>query len=248
MTDQDVGQKTNGLHSLLSLPLFYNLVQLAFKDAKTERHFDDLVGTFENKSILDIGCGLGIDSVKYKLAASYTGLDLSQTYIDHAQKTYGSYGAFYCCSIDDIKKFSFGKFDIVLLKGVLHHLTDDQIEGFFLDIKEYLNPNGRVVSVDPTFCEGQSLADFSFRRIAEKRKIHEEASSTSHFGMELIIPNSFFHHMIGYYLRVPFSIVAKIDNSPFITRTFKSLKDPQTSMLCLGRPKYSELMAQTLAD
>ena len=197
MTDQDVGQKTNGLHSLLSLPLFYNLVQLAFKDAKTERHFDDLVGTFENKSILDIGCGLGIDSVKYKLAASYTGLDLSQTYIDHAQKTYGSYGAFYCCSIDDIKKFSFGKFDIVLLKGVLHHLTDDQIEGFFLDIKEYLNPKGRVVSVDPTFCEGQSLASRFF--ISQDRgknvKSIEEAKqfASGHFGfMEFIHTKQIF--------------------------------------------------------
>ena len=88
------------------------------------------------------------------------------------------------------------EFDIVLLKGVLHHLTDDQIEGFFLDIKEYLNPNGRVVSVDPTFCEGQAcIFDFHFAGSRENVKSIEEAKqfASGHFGfMEFIHTKQLF--------------------------------------------------------
>ena len=150
-------QKTDGLHFILSVPLIYQAIQFIFKHEQTERRFSDFIGEKRNKRILDIGCGIGFDSQKYSDAFSYTGLDLSQKYIDHARQFYGDYGSFYCCSVDEMSNLNLQKFDIVLLKGVLHHLADEQINNMVKTLRNHVTQGAIFVAVDPTFYSGQNF-------------------------------------------------------------------------------------------
>ena len=80
------------------------------------------------RTILDIGCGIGAPSEylqrKYK---NYIGLDHSRSLINIAQSLYqGNNIRFIAGSIDDINKYNINFFniDLVMMIGVLHHLTN----------------------------------------------------------------------------------------------------------------------------
>lgn len=110
----------------------------------------------EGNAILDIGCGPG-DVLSYLPRVDYWGFDISQEYIDQAQRKFGPNGNFRCkfFEADDLK--SLPKFDIALMSGVLHHLDDERALELLRLTAKALKPDGCLVTVDPCFASGQSL-------------------------------------------------------------------------------------------
>ena len=90
-----------GLHAILELPFFYNLVQGIFYHAKTKHEWDEAIGDYAGKNIFDIGCGPGRDAPEF-VGANYYGFDISPVYIKEAQEKYGKFGTFICSSVDDL--------------------------------------------------------------------------------------------------------------------------------------------------
>jgi SAM-dependent methyltransferase len=48
-----------------------------------------------------------------------------------------------------------GKFDVILINAVLHHLTDAEIGAMLKHATTILKPAGRLVTIDPTIDAGQ---------------------------------------------------------------------------------------------
>jgi len=98
-------------------------------------------------AILEVGCGAGF-SARYirEYYASYTGIDYSDNLIKYArQHNMADKTVFQAVNLKDYKPL--GKFDIVLMIGVLHHLENvEQGLSQFIDL---LKPGGWILVNEP---------------------------------------------------------------------------------------------------
>jgi len=144
-----------GIYKILSIPKVYSFIQWLFYHLPTYSYFHELIGVTEGKKILDVGCGPGDNVLKFP-NSEYVGIDISQEYIDNANNRFGKLGRFYCVSVDEIEKTNIIKIDIVIIKAVLHHLSDEQISGMLKKLKNIMNPGGALITLDCTFCPKQN--------------------------------------------------------------------------------------------
>jgi SAM-dependent methyltransferase len=102
---------------------------------------------FRNKSVLEIGLGLGADSEQIiRRGAKWSGIDLTPTSVARVTKRlelrglpYSSLIAGTACKLP----FDDNSFDIIFSFGVLHHIPD--IETAQQEIARVLKPGGRLV-------------------------------------------------------------------------------------------------------
>ncbi len=144
-----------GIYKILSIPKVYSFIQWLFYHARTHSYFHELIGVTEGKKILEVGCGPGDLVLKFP-NSEYVGIDISQKYIDNANNRFGKLGRFYCVSVDEIEKIDITKIDIVIIKAVLHHLSDEQISDMLEKLKNIMNPGGVLVTLDCAFCPKQN--------------------------------------------------------------------------------------------
>lgn len=144
-----------GIYKILSIPKVYSFIQWLFHYPRTESYFQESIGVTEEKKILDVGYGPGDNVLKYP-NSEYVGIDISQEYIDNANNRFGKLGRFYCVSVDEIEKIDITKIDIVIIKAVLHHLSDEQISDMLEKLKNIMNPGGVLITLDCTFYPKQN--------------------------------------------------------------------------------------------
>jgi SAM-dependent methyltransferase len=82
--------------------------------------------SWKNKSVLEIGCGLGTVAINFvKNGADYTGVELSEESLKLTKKrfqVYGCNGNFYSGNAEELSAFlPEKKFDLVYSFGVIHH-------------------------------------------------------------------------------------------------------------------------------
>jgi SAM-dependent methyltransferase len=105
--------------------------------------------------ILDIGCGTAA-ILDYMPRVTYVGLDLSKQYIHMAQARYGDRATFYACDVGELATRVHESFDLILACGLLHHLDDGSAKTLFADSRLLMTSNGRLVTVDGSWVQGQS--------------------------------------------------------------------------------------------
>lgn len=152
-----------GIYSILKKPVIYEFIQWIFRDEKTNKKWKKLVNSFNNKIILDVGCGTGKTSLDFLESKKYIGIDISKEYIDNAKINYGKFGEFYCLPIEKIQESEIkdiSNIDLVILKGVYHHLNSKSIEKMIINLKNKLNKNGKIISIDPTYKNGLLISNF----------------------------------------------------------------------------------------
>lgn len=106
------------------------------------------VSAYNNKKVLEIGCGIGSDAVKFAEAgAEYTGLDVSNVSIEYAKERFTVLklpGNFINANAADIKSFKgLGKQDLVFSDGVIHHWPD--LQSILSNIYNILDDNGEFI-------------------------------------------------------------------------------------------------------
>jgi SAM-dependent methyltransferase len=105
--------------------------------------------------VLDIGCGTAA-ILDYMPRVTYVGLDLSNQYIEMAQARYGDRATFYACDVGELATRIHERFDLILASGLLHHLDDGPAKILFADARSLIAPNGRLVTIDGSWVQGQS--------------------------------------------------------------------------------------------
>lgn len=108
--------------------------------------------------VLDIGCGTA-ETRLFLPDVEYFGFDPSAHYIEAAKKRLRDTqktGTLLHAKLDMAALTILPKFDIVLVSGVIHHLSDDEAIQLAKLTKAALKEGGRLVTIDPCFVEGQS--------------------------------------------------------------------------------------------
>lgn len=97
---------------------------------------------WKNKKVLEIGCGIGTDSVRFaKAGAKITCVELSEKSLEICKsrfKEYGLSGNFYSGNAEELSKFlPIEDYDLIYSFGVIHHTINPL--NVFEEIKKYMN-------------------------------------------------------------------------------------------------------------
>jgi len=145
---------------VLGTPFVYNHVRPMAVGGIDMTPFYDRVDAGPSDVVLDVGCGTG-DALRYlKGFARYEGIDTDEVAISFARKKYGDRAqvSFQCqlCTADDVARISPSR---VLLCGLLHHLSDDQVLTLLASLKA--SPAlQRIVTSDIVYLERNAISNF----------------------------------------------------------------------------------------
>lgn len=142
-------------NTLGNVRLYIALQKIVGAD-RIRHHCLDEADLKPGERVLDVGCGPAYYFDRLP-NVHYVGFDTSEAYIAYARKRYGRQGDFRCETLAAEHLGQLGRFDAILLFGLLHHLDDSQC-ATLLDLSaRLLTPGGRVVSCDTTLhdCQGR---------------------------------------------------------------------------------------------
>ena len=160
-----MAQITDGVRAILSHPLIYSSFQFLMGPRSVRRNFvADFIKPSQGMSVLDIGCGPA-DILDFLPAVDYRGFDISEPYIQHAQKRFGARGAFIRKQLEIRDLASLPKFDVALALGLIHHLDNAEASNVMRLARAALKPGGRLITIDPVLDPGQNpVARFLVRK------------------------------------------------------------------------------------
>jgi SAM-dependent methyltransferase len=144
----------DSLRKTLANVSLYIAVQKAIGADRIRYHCLDEAKLESGARVLDVGCGPAYYFGRLP-KVHYVGFDTSEAYIGYARQRYGTQGDFRCEILTADHLDQMGRFDAILLFGLLHHLDDAQCAALLDLSARFLAPGGRVVSCDPTLHEGQ---------------------------------------------------------------------------------------------
>jgi len=190
---------------LLEIPIVYDLFQDGLTRSETRTWFSDqVICASDGMRILDVGCGTA--SILSLLPnVEYIGIDHNPKYIAKARVSHGDRGEFRSVDVNDAQFRTLGKFDRVLLLGVLHHLNDDECIKLFSALRQALREDGQLVTFDNALVSGQHpiarlLAKLDRGRYARTPQQYRSLIETS-----FVVESEIIRHDL---LRVPYTHVA----------------------------------------
>ncbi len=149
-------QVSHGIYRLLERAGLYEWFQrLLGAQAVRQRFVEERLRPFPGARLLDIGCGTGSLLDHLPPDVDYAGYDPNPSYIAAAERRYGSRGQFFCARVGDEPPLA-GGFDLVVAKGVLHHLSDADADRLVRNARAHLREGGWLVTADPVLHPGQS--------------------------------------------------------------------------------------------
>ena len=152
-----MAETTTGIRGVLSHPAVYDLWSRAVGSKRAQTILvRDHVRPWTKARVLDLGCGTG-ELLDYLGDVRYTGVDVSEEYIAHARERFGDQAEFFVGDATSVELPDRG-FDLILAIGVLHHLDDTEARQLLRQAANALEPDGRMITVDPTLTSNQSWA------------------------------------------------------------------------------------------
>jgi SAM-dependent methyltransferase len=196
------------MKAILSSPTLYQAYQNAggFFGARVKAIAEYLT-IRPGMRVIDIGCGPGYILDHLPEGIDYMGFDIDEAYIDHARRSFGNRGRFYCRYFDADAAVEFAGADIVMMNGVLHHIADKELKGNLANIREVLKDGGVLFTLDGCYCEGQSrlakwLLDHDRGEFVRDQKGYDLVLGTVFGDVHLAIRDD--------YSRVPYTFIIGI--------------------------------------
>jgi len=191
----------SGIKQILTNNLIYDLLQ---KIAGTDRVMKYVLQpfSFENKTILDIGCGTGTILKYLPENCKYLGYDYNSKYIQFAVRNWSKRKDVSFKEVDIYEKLDFDmKFDFLFAIGVLHHINDEGVANLFETAKRHMDANSVLVTVDPTIVtETNSIARFLIRQDR---------------GKAIRSPDELISLLIKYFLTIDFKVEHHLRSIPY---------------------------------
>lgn len=106
-------------------------------------------------TVVDVGCGPAYYFDSLPQPIDYFGFDTDARYIEWARRRFGDRGRFHCGVFDESQAEQLPPADVILLLGLLHHLSDEECRALLDLAAGSLAPGGRVVSVDTCYDPSQ---------------------------------------------------------------------------------------------
>jgi SAM-dependent methyltransferase len=151
-----VDERNTGWRRVLTRPSAYEMAQGLIG---AERAFDRLVAEYlrpaANMVLVDIGCGTG-KLGKRLSSLNYWGFDPNPGYIAAAHRDQVPNTFVAAIGDRDLLSRLPRSADLVTLLGVFHHLDDSLVDQGARLAASLLAENGRMISFDPAFVDGQS--------------------------------------------------------------------------------------------
>ena len=151
---------------LLEIATLYHGYQVAggFFSARLKA-FRDYLDFGAVRRVFDIGCGPGHISRHIPAHVEYIGFDADARYIDYANRRFGRRGRFFARQFDATATDDFGRPDLILLNGVLHHMDDGAVRAVARDAARALNPGGVFFTLDGCFApDAHPIATYLLER------------------------------------------------------------------------------------
>lgn len=147
------------IRRILEFSLGYEIFKLLVGSKTFEKRVvKNFIQPFIGARLLDIGCGTATILDYLPTNIEYVGIDMNPRYIKFAENRRKDNAIFYCGQVDDMvkKELNFGQFNIVLAKGILHHLSDNEANNLFKSAYQHLKNTGYLITVDPVYVKNQS--------------------------------------------------------------------------------------------
>ncbi len=147
-----MAERTRGIYRLVTIPAFYQRLQLALAGPDPYARVGALVfGGLTDKAVLEIGCGPGHWSSVLRHARSYTGIDWNARHIEVARARYGTAQARFICGDlgDPALLADIPPLDAVIGIGILHHLDDQTALAVLSKAADLLVPGGQFIGIEP---------------------------------------------------------------------------------------------------
>lgn len=126
---------------------------------------------FENKAVVDFGCGIGSNSIIFN-SKKYVGLDCDKRRIEYAKKMFSNY-AFKTLDGSSIDIAS-NSIDYITIMAVLHHISSDDILNYIDEFIRILKPKGEVIVIEPCYCESLPIRNLSMMLLDKGEYIRSE--------------------------------------------------------------------------
>ena len=159
--------------------------------------------------LLDIGCGPGYILDHLPKEVEYFGFDIDASYISHAQEKFGDRGEFFCKYFDKDSVSLVAPIDIAMMNGVLHHISDEELNKTLAVIYATLRPGGVLFSLDGCYRKGQSRFNRWMLDNDRGQFVRDE------IGYREVLQRTFDRvdlHVRENYSRVPYSFVVGLSH------------------------------------
>ena len=170
-----------------------NLISLIIGKKSFSEQLSNYLDNNRYAEIHDIGCSDGLLAQNINIDnTKYFGYDIDTININLAKKKFRNHKntSFYCKSIDNIKIINKKK-KIFILKGVFHHLNDQQIINF----TKKLSKNDHVIALDGFYHQNQNIISVILKKLDQGNFIRD------YNGYKKLLKNFTFSKKINYYLR-----------------------------------------------
>ena len=131
------------------------------------RPFFDL----SRKKTLEFGCGTGVNSLLFD-PKYYLGVDIDEQRIGHARKLYPNHR--FEVVGQELSGIDEDSYDVILISGVLHHLTDPQIQGYWKRFLRILKPDGVLIIFEPYLVPKSGVSTWIMNFFDEGKYIRSE--------------------------------------------------------------------------
>lgn len=131
----------------LKSPLIYITFQALTGGVYAREFCLKILDIQSGERVLDIGCGPAYYLSKMP-RVDYYGFDTDSRYIEYARARFSNCGRFFCEQFTKEHAQTLGRFDCVMLMGLLHHLDDTSCKILLKLIASILTPQGRVIALD----------------------------------------------------------------------------------------------------